>query len=158
MTLAIDAVNKTKITYTFHEYNYDPEATDSYGEDAAKGVGVSTKQMFKTLVVELDNNVTTLAIAVIPVFFQLDFKTYAKTINVKKVRIANKNDAEWATGYRVGGVSPFGLKKNLPVLVDNTIMDFETIYISAGKRGSYIELSPHDLIKITGAVIASIGR
>ena len=158
MTPAIIAIKKAKVSYTLHEYDYDPETTDSYGEDAAKGIHVSTKQMFKTLVVELNNDVTNLAVAVIPVFFQLDFKAYAKAIKSKKVRIANKNDAEWATGYRVGGVSPFGQKKKLPVIIDATVMNFQTIYISAGKRGSYIELSPQDLIKTINAEIAAIGR
>ncbi len=158
MTPAINAIKESNVPYTLHEYDYDPATPDSYGEDAAKGIGVSTKQMFKTLVVELNNNVTTLATAVIPVFYQLNFKAYAKAINAKKVRIANKNDAEWATGFRVGGVSPFGQKKKLPIIIDNTVTNFQTIYISAGKRGSYIELSPQDLIKTVNAKTAPIGR
>ncbi len=158
MTPAVEAVKKANIAYTFHEYNYDPEAQDSYGEDAAKGIGVSTKQMFKTLVVELNNNVTTLGVAVIPVFYQLDFKAYAKAVQAKKVRIANKNDAEWATGFRVGGVSPFGQKKKLPIVVDRSVNDFSTVYVSAGIRGAYIELSPQDLINTTEAFVAVIVR
>ena len=158
MTPAVDAVKKADIAYTLHEYDYDPATKDDYGEDAAKGIGVSTKQMFKTLVVELNNNVTTLGVAVIPVFYQLDFKAYAIAIQAKKVRIANKNDAEWATGFRVGGVSPIGQKKKLPIIVDSSVNDFDTVYVSAGKRGAYIELSPQDLIKVTDARIASIGK
>ncbi len=158
MTPAVNAVKKANIVYTLHEYDYDPATKDSYGEDAAKGIGVSTKQMFKTLVVVLNNNVTTLGVAVIPVACQLGFKAYANAIKTKKVRIANKNDAEWATGYRVGGVSPFGQKKKLPIIIDTSANDFSTVFVSGGKRGLYIELSPQDLLKTTEADSAPIGK
>lgn len=155
MTPAINSAKKAKITYIVHQYDHDP-GSQSYGEEAAEKLNVGTQRIFKTLVVALDNK--QLAVSVIPVAGKLDLKGFASAVGVKKVAMANHKDAERATGYVLGGISPLGQKKRLKMVIDNSALDFETIYVSAGKRGLDIELSPNHLAKLTGAIFAVISR
>lgn len=145
MTPAINSLKQSKIKYKVHEYNHDPKA-ESYGDEAAEKLGVSSDQMFKTLVVAISDR--ELAVAVLPVSKQLDLKLFAKALGIKKVLMADKKLVERITGYVVGGVSPIGQKKRLKTVVDISANNFETIYVSAGQRGMDIELSPQDLLSI----------
>ena len=157
MTPAINMAKKAKIQFTVHEYRHDPSA-DSYGEEAAHALGVNTDQVFKSLIIELNGKTNQLAVAVLPVSRRLDLKAYAAEAKVKKARMANSRDAERVTGYVLGGISPLGLRKRLPVLIDESVMKQNTVYVSAGKRGLQIELSPRDLVKLTDGEIAAISR
>ncbi|MDJ0806019.1 MAG: Cys-tRNA(Pro) deacylase [Gammaproteobacteria bacterium] len=153
MTPAVNAANKQGITFNIHEYRHDP-ANQAYGVEAAEKLGISADQVFKTLVVILDNG--HLAVAVIPVSQQLNLKRFAKAIGCKKVQMADKAAVERSTGYILGGVSPLGQKKRLMTLLDRSAKMFETIFVSAGRRGLEIELSPADLISITGGSLHEI--
>ena len=157
MTPAINAAKKAKIDYTVHEYQHDPNA-ESYGEEAAEAMGISAGQVFKTLLVAINGDNKKLAVGVVPVSGQLDLKAIASALKAKKVTMANPQDAERATGYVVGGISPLGQKKRLPMVVDSSAEQFPTIYMSAGKRGLEIEMAATDLVKLTGATLASIGK
>lgn len=145
MTPAINLLKQSKVKYKVHEYNHDPKA-ESYGDEAAEKLGVSSDHMFKTLVVAISDR--ELAVAVLPVSKQLDLKLFAKALGIKKVLMADKKLVERITGYVVGGVSPIGQKKRLKTVVDISANNFETIYVSAGQRGMDIELSPQDLLSI----------
>lgn len=125
----------------------------SYGEEASKKLGVDEKQVFKTIVVE---TTTGMAVGVVPVSSLLNMKNLAKTLKSKKCTMANKNDVERSTGYILGGVSPLAQKKSLPTVIDISANNFETIYVSAGKRGLDIELHPNDLKKLTRATFFNI--
>lgn len=153
MTPAIIAAEKNKVTFKLHEYQHDA-TNESYGIEAAQKLAVPADRVFKTLVVSIDNN--PLVVAVIPVSAMLSMKLIAKTLSAKKATMALKADVERSTGYVLGGVSPLGQKKPLKTIIDSSANQFSTIFVSAGKRGLEIELSPQDLQKLTKAIMAGI--
>ena len=152
MTPAINLAKKNKIKHSVHEYQHDASAIssgESYGQEAADKMGVNAEQVFKTLVVNLDNK--ELVVAVIPVSSMLSMKQVAKAAKAKKAVMADKSAVERSTGYVLGGVSPLGQKKRLRSFIDSSAQQYETIFVSAGKRGLEIELSPADLSQLLSA-------
>ena len=154
MTPAINAAKKAKISYTVHEYDHDP-AAESYGREAAEKLGVDPDRVFKTLVVDAGGE---LCVAVVPVMRQLDLKLMAKATGAKKAAMADVRAVERTTGYVVGGVSPLGQKKRLTTVIDASARDAATIFVSGGRRGLDIELSPADLASLTRARFAPVAR
>lgn len=155
MTPAINRAKKARITFTVHEYEHDPSG-ESYGLEAAHKMGVDPESVFKTLVVS--DGGKDLVVAVVPVSGQLDLKQLAKAVGVKKVAMADVKLVERTTGYVVGGVSPLGQKKQLSTVIDESAQALGTMYVSAGRRGLEIELSPGDLASLTRAAFASIAK
>lgn len=155
MTPGINVAKKAKVTHTVHEYAHDP-ASESYGLEAAEKLGVPEARVFKTLVVSLDGR--DLAVGVVPVSSMLGMKQIARAAGAKKAAMAAPADVERATGYVLGGVSPLGQKKRLRTFIDASAADFPTIFVSAGRRGLEIELSPHDLKALTGGSFAEISQ
>ncbi|MGM8226604.1 Cys-tRNA(Pro) deacylase [Cellvibrio sp. ARAG 10.3] len=153
MTPGINIARQHKIVHRVHEYAHDA-SSESYGLEAAEKLGVPGEQVFKTLVVALDNKA--LAVGVIPVSSMLSMKLIAKAAGAKKAAMADPADVERATGYVLGGVSPLGQKKRLKTIIDSSAEKFATIYVSAGRRGLEIELSPVDLKKLTNGLFAEI--
>ena len=138
MTPCVKMLKKAKVTYTIHQYQHDITC-ESYGEEAAQKLGVIQERVFKTLVVQSED---TLFVGVVPVSSKLSLKELAKVLGVKKVVMADAKIVEKSTGYVLGGVSPFGQKKRLVTIVDKSALDYETIFVSAGKRGLDVEISP----------------
>jgi Cys-tRNA(Pro)/Cys-tRNA(Cys) deacylase len=155
MTPAIKNLEKAKIEYQVHKYNHDPSSS-AYGEEAAEKLNISFDRLFKTLVVSVDHNI--LLVAVVPVSKQLDLKLFAKTAGSKKAKMADKNIVERTTGYILGGVSPIGQKKKLKTIIDTPALKFNTIFVSAGRRGLQIELTPENLRLQTGAIYDEISK
>lgn len=153
MTPAVNIAKKANIPYTLHSYTHDP-ASASYGEEASEKLGITADRVFKTLVALIDSR--ELVVAVIPVSSMLSMKQIAKAAGGKKGEMAKGTDVERSSGYILGGVSPLGQKKRLRTFIDETAENFPTIYISAGRRGLEIELSPNDLAKITDAKMAAL--
>lgn len=153
-TPATVALTQAKAPFSTHAYEHDPTAP-SYGTEAALALGVPPERVFKTLVADVDG---TLTVAVVPVSGSLDLKALASAVGGKKAAMADPAAAERSTGYVLGGISPLGQRKRLRTVLDESALGFETVYCSAGKRGLEIELSPHDLVTVTGAVTAPIGR
>jgi Cys-tRNA(Pro)/Cys-tRNA(Cys) deacylase len=153
MTPAVNFAKKIKIKFNLHRYEHD-DSSSSFGEEAAAKLNVSKDRVFKTLVVSLDDK--ELAVAVVPVSKQLDLKACAALLGAKKCHMADQKDVERTTGYVVGGVSPLGQKKVLRTMLDESAFAFETIYVSAGKRGLQIELSPKDLCKAVAGIVAPL--
>ena len=151
MTPAINAAKQARVNYTIHEYEHDP-AAESYGEEAAEKIGANPAQVFKTLVVSLDGK--DLAVGVVPVTAMLGLKQIAKAAGAKKALMADKQLVQRTTGYVLGGVSPLGQKKPLKTFIDQSAEGFETVFVSAGKRGLEIELAPADLARLTQARFA----
>ena len=138
MTPAIDAARKAKIVFSIHEYEHDPSAA-SFGLEAAEKLGLDPARVFKTLVVDAGSE---LVVAVLPVACQLNLKRLAKAVGAKKACMADVQLVERTTGFVVGGVSPLGQKKRLATVIDKSAKEHETIFVSAGRRGLDIELSP----------------
>ncbi|MEU3689147.1 Cys-tRNA(Pro) deacylase [Streptomyces narbonensis] len=153
-TPATVALTTAGTPYTLHAYEHDP-ASPSYGEEAAEALGVSPDRVFKTLVADVDGELT---VAVVPVAGQLDLKALASAVGGKRAAMADPAAAERTTGYVRGGISPLGQRKRLRTVLDASASDHATICISAGRRGLEVELSPGDLAALTSAVVAPIGR
>ncbi|MFQ3323107.1 MAG: Cys-tRNA(Pro)/Cys-tRNA(Cys) deacylase [Pseudomonadales bacterium] len=153
MTPAIELAKKNKIARIVHEYEHDA-ASESYGLEAAEKLGVSESRVFKTLVVRLNDD--SLVVGILPVSSILSMKLMAKAVGAKKAVMADMAEVERATGYVLGGVSPLGQKRQLKTVIDRSARDFETIYISAGRRGLEIELNSADLQKLAAGLFATI--
>lgn len=153
MTPGIQAAKKAKVSFTVHEYEHDPTA-ESYGNEAAEKMGVDPNRVFKTLVVSIDGK--TLAVAVLPVTHLLSLKLIARAAGAKKATMADKQDVQRSTGYVLGGVSPLGQKKRLKTFIDGSAKQFDTVFVSAGKRGLEIELAPADLTRLTDGQFAPL--
>ena len=153
MTPGINVAKKAKITHKVHEYAHD-SSSESYGLEASEKLGVPESRVFKTLVVSLDNK--ELAVGVIPVSSMLSMKLIAKAAGAKKAKMAEQSEVERSTGYVLGGVSPLGQKKRLKTIIDSSAKHHSTVYVSAGRRGLEIELSPNDLVKLVNGAFAEI--
>jgi Cys-tRNA(Pro)/Cys-tRNA(Cys) deacylase len=153
VTPAIELATKANVAFTVHQYQHDPNG-ESYGDEAATTLGIDPQQVFKTLVVEL--NTGELAVAIVPVSGSLSLKGIAAAANAKKARMADKLKVQRITGYVLGGVSPIGQRKRLTTIIDKSANNFDTIFVSAGKRGLEIELNASDLATLTGATFATI--
>jgi Cys-tRNA(Pro)/Cys-tRNA(Cys) deacylase len=153
MTPAIEMAKKYNVAYTVHEYKHDA-ASQSYGLEASEKLGISATRVFKTLVVKLNDD--SFAVGILAVSFMLNLKLIAKAVGAKKAIMADIADVERATGYVLGGVSPLGQKRQLKTVIDQSAKAFETIYVSAGRRGLEIELKPADLQKMAASFFAPI--
>jgi Cys-tRNA(Pro)/Cys-tRNA(Cys) deacylase len=119
-----------------------------YAVAVARALGRAPAQLFKTLVASVGGS---LRVFVVPADRQLDLRAVGK-----RAELADRALAERATGYVVGGISPLGQRKRLPATLDESALAWETILVSAGKRGLQIELRPEDLVELTGATVAAI--
>jgi Cys-tRNA(Pro)/Cys-tRNA(Cys) deacylase len=153
-TPATVALAKAGVEFTLHPYEHDPTAA-SYGTEAAEVLGLDPAHVFKTLLASVDGR---LVVAVVPVTGQLDLKALASAAGGKKAVMADPADAERATGYVVGGISPLGQRRRLPTYVDDSAATLDTVYVSGGRRGLDIGLSPADLLRATGASYAPLRR
>jgi len=154
-TPALRAAAQAGIEHRVHTYEHDPAAA-SYGLEAAGRLGVDPQRVFKTLVSTVDG--VGLAVAVVPVASTLDLRSLARALGGKRAAMATAADAERATGYVVGGISPLGQRRRLPTVLDGSAGDFDTIFVSGGRRGLELELAPADLLALTGGRLAAVAR
>lgn len=138
--------------HRLHSYAHDEG--QAFGLEAAEKLDLDPLAVFKTLLVQSAD--ADFAVAVIPVSKQLNLKLVAKALGTKSVAMALANDAQRVTGYVIGGISPIGQKKSLMTLIDQSAETLPTIYVSGGRRGLEIELSPQNLLHITSARFAAI--
>ena len=134
MTPAINQLRKAKIPHKIHEYEHDSRM-ESYGIEAVEKLNLDVNRVFKTLVVSVDSG--ELAIAVVPASKLLALKAFSSAIGVKKSTLADPKAAERSTGYVVGGISPLGQRRPLTTVVDEIALSYETIFVSAGRRGLF---------------------
>jgi Cys-tRNA(Pro)/Cys-tRNA(Cys) deacylase len=150
VTPAVEAAKSAGIEFQLHEYEGVEVGVGDYALAVAAALGRPPEQLFKTLVAKVDG---TLTVLVVPAGSQLDLRAVGK-----RAELAGKAEAERATGYVVGGISPLGQRRALPTTVDASVFEWETILVSAGRRGLQIELAPADLVRLTGASVGEITR
>jgi Cys-tRNA(Pro)/Cys-tRNA(Cys) deacylase len=155
MTPAVHLAKRARVPFEVHEYRHDPAAA-SYGEEAVRALGVSAERVFKTLVVSLEPQGH--AVAVVPMAGSLDLKALATALGAKRAVLAEPREAERLTGYLLGAISPLGQKRRLDTVVDESALQRQTIFVSAGRRGLELELAPAVLVELCGAGTAAIAR
>ncbi|HWD61777.1 MAG TPA: Cys-tRNA(Pro) deacylase [Humibacter sp.] len=153
-TPATLALTTAGIPFTQHVYEHDSAET-AFGLEAARKLGVDASRVFKTLLADADGR---LVVGIVPVSGQLDLKALASTVGAKRATLADPAVAQRKTGYIVGGISPIGQKTSLTTVLDASASAFDTIFVSGGRRGFDIELTPADLLRITGGTTGPIGR
>ncbi|HWU48049.1 MAG TPA: Cys-tRNA(Pro) deacylase [Humibacter sp.] len=151
-TPAIVALQRVGIAFTAHAYQHDPTVT-AFGAEAAVALAVEPARVFKTLLADAGGR---LLVGIVPVTGQLDLKALASAAGVKRATMAEAAVAERKTGYVVGGISPIGQKTRSQTVLDETAQLFTTIFVSGGRRGLDLELSPADLLAVTGGILAPI--
>lgn len=142
-----------RVAHTLHPYDVSPDAAN-YGALVADALGVEPDRVFKTLITVVDD---ALAVAVVPVTGDVDLKALAAAVGGKRAALADRAVAERSSGYVRGGISPLGQRRRLPTVVDDSALDLDLMYVSAGRRGLQVSLAPADLVRLTGAVTAPIG-
>lgn len=151
-TPATVVLGKAGIAFTLHEYAYDPGA-DRVGLQAAAALGANPGQVFKTLMTLLDGKPLC---AIVASDREVAMKRLAAAAGGKSAQMMRPEEAERLTGYRVGGISPFGQKRRVPVLIDRPALDWPDIYLNGGRRGLQVRLAPADAVRVLGATVADI--
>jgi len=151
-TPAVRALVQADVPFTEHPYDHDPDHP-SFGLEAAEALGLDAGSVFKTLMATVDG---TLTVAVLPVECSLNLKALATACGGKRAGLASPADAERATGYVVGGISPLGQRTRHRTVVDRSATRLELMYVSGGRRGFDLGLVPADLIRLTDAVVADV--
>jgi Cys-tRNA(Pro)/Cys-tRNA(Cys) deacylase len=152
-TKALLALEASGLTFRVHDIPAEPGDV-GYAKAAAAALGVEADRVFKTLVAMVDGEPV---VGVVPASRQLSLKAIAAAAGGKKAEMAQPPVAEKLTGYVVGGISPIGQKRQLPTFIDETAILFDTIFVSAGRRGMDVEVAPDDLVVLTGGTYADIG-
>lgn len=159
-TPAVRALDRADVRYTLRGYDHDPRA-ESFGLEAAQALDVDPDRVLKTLLAVLapgGGRPGHLVVGVVPVSGQLDLKALARALGGSRASMAPVAEAERATGYVAGGISPLGQRRRLPTVVDDSALAFDTVLVSAGRRGLDVELAPGDLVRLTEAVTAPVAR
>lgn len=155
-TRATVALTKLGVRFGVHEYEHNPRVTN-FGMEAATALDLPAEQVFKTIIFIAETGSRPEPIvAVSPVAWEIDTKAVARALGAKRVSSCKPVEAERITGYVVGGISPIAQKSKLRTVVDEGALTHERVYVSGGRRGMDISLTPADLIAVTQAQIASI--
>jgi len=144
---------RAKMNFLLHPYDYEAAGDDQKGVAAAHALGQPLERVYKTLMVEIDGRP---ACAVIPVAQSLSMKKVAACLGGKAAQMMPPDKAERLTGYRVGGISPFGQKRRVPTAIDASARDQASIFINAGKRGLLLEIAPDDAARALQAGFATL--
>ena len=155
MTPAVKQLEKAGVDFTLAEYDHDPRSP-AYGEEAARALNLSPDEVFKTLLARLDDG--RLAVAIVPVSRRLDLKALARAAGARRATMAEAEEAQRATGYVVGGISPLGQKRRLATFLDTDAEALAAIHVSGGRRGLEIRLAPADLLRLTNGRLATLSR
>jgi Cys-tRNA(Pro)/Cys-tRNA(Cys) deacylase len=148
-TLALD---KAGVGYTLHRYDYDPDA-EKIGMQAAEALDVAPHRVLKTLMAEVDGRPVCV---VVPSDREVSMKRLAAAFDGKAAKMMRPGDAERLTGYHVGGISPFGSRKRVPVAIDEAALRETRVFVNGGQRGLQVELAPDDIVKVLTAVVAPL--
>jgi len=151
-TRATQALTRLGIKFALHTYDYDPDA-DSIGLQAAEALGVAPHRVLKTLMAEVDGKPVCV---VVPSDREVSMKKLAAAFAGKAASMMRPSDAERLTGYHVGGISPFGQKKRVPVAIEAAALEESSVYLNGGQRGLQVELDPKDAARALDAIVAAL--
>lgn len=151
-TPATVVLQKAGVTFTLHEYDYDPNAA-RIGMQAAEALGVSPARLLKTLMAKAGGAVVCV---LVPSDRELSLKKLAAAAGAKEAAMCAPAEAERITGYHVGGISPFGHRKRVAVFVEEAALAHLTVIVNGGLRGLQIELAPEDLVRLLSARTAAL--
>jgi Cys-tRNA(Pro)/Cys-tRNA(Cys) deacylase len=152
VTPAIHALESAGVSFRTLQYVHD-ETTSSWGGEAAAALGLDPDQVFKTLLVTADDRFT---VAIVPIERKLSPKALGVVLGAKRADLAAPQDAQRVTGYVVGGISPFGQRRRLATVVDDSCQLHDVMYVSGGRRGLEVGVAPGDLIRLLAATVAPI--
>jgi Cys-tRNA(Pro)/Cys-tRNA(Cys) deacylase len=154
-TPAMVMLERSGIEFAVHAFDHELVDAEElgYGRAAAHALGVDESRVFKTLLAQSEKSAV---VAIVPVSSQLSLKALAQVLGVKRCEMVPANDAQRITGYVVGGISPFGQKKKLLTVVDESAIDLSTMFVSGGRRGLDIEVAPTELIRVLDALSGAI--
>lgn len=153
-TPATAFLKKHNIAFELITYDYHPDG-EKVGLQAAEAIGADPAQVFKTLMVKVDEKPV---VAVIPVDHEANMKKLATAFSGKHAEMMRVPEAEKITGYKVGGISPFGQRRILPTIFEESVLAFELIYLNGGGRGLQVKLNPKDAIAVLNAQTAVFHR
>jgi Cys-tRNA(Pro)/Cys-tRNA(Cys) deacylase len=151
-TPATLALSSAGVAFTLFPYDYDPDAP-RVGLQAAEALGKSPDQVFKTLMAEVDGKPVCV---VVPSDCEVSMKKLAATFGGKSANMMKPVDAERLTGFKVGGISPFGQRRKVPTAIDETAELFDEVLINGGQRGLLVGLKPADAARIAEAKLADL--
>jgi len=151
-TRATQALQQAGVSFTVHAYEYDPNA-ERIGLQAAEAIGVDPNRVLKTLMVQVDGKP---ACVVVPSDREVNLKKLAAALGGKAAQMMKPADAERLTGYHVGGISPFGQKKRVPTLVEQSALAHEEVFMNGGQRGLQVRLKPKDAVAALEAKVAAL--
>jgi len=156
-TPALDLLAKAGVPFTVHEYEH--VAKDHFGDETVAALGVPAERVFKTLLASvLGGAKPELVVGIVPVSGLLDLKALTAAVGGKRADMADPAAAQRSSGYVVGGISPLGQRTRLRTVVDESALAYETVLVSGGRRGLQLELAPAELVRLTDAIVAEIGR
>ena len=151
-TPATVALTKAGVAFDLYPYDYDPDAP-RVGLQAAEALGMAPEQVFKTLMVLVDGAP---ACVIVPSDGEVSMKKLAAVLGGKSAQMMRPADAERLTGYKVGGVSPFGQKKTVPTAMDETAILFDRVLINGGQRGLLLGVAPDEALRATDGLLADL--
>jgi Cys-tRNA(Pro)/Cys-tRNA(Cys) deacylase len=151
-TRATLALQRIGVKFKLRSYEYDANA-DSIALQAAESLGVEPARVLKTLMAEVDGKPVC---AVVPSDRDLSMKKLASAFDGKAARMMRPTDAERLTGYHVGGISPFGQKKQVPIVIEAGALAHSSVFLNGGQRGLQIEIDPNDVVKAAGAIARAL--
>src|SRR6478752_1973369 len=151
-TRATLALQNLGVKFTLHAYDYDPDAA-SIGLQAAEALGEPPSRVLKSLMALVDGKPVCV---VVPSDREVSMKKLASAFGAKAAKMMRPADAERLTGYHVGGISPFGQKKRVPVAIEQSALGHASVFVNGGQRGLQIELDPHDAAKAAAAIVQAL--
>lgn len=151
-TRATKMLEDAGVAFTLHTYEYDPNA-DRVGLQAAEAIGESPQRVLKTLMALVDRKPVCV---IVPSDREVSMKKLAAAFGGKSAEMMKPADAERATGYKVGGISPFGQTRKVPTAIELSALEHERVYMNGGQRGLQVRLAPSDAARVLGAVVAQL--
>jgi Cys-tRNA(Pro)/Cys-tRNA(Cys) deacylase len=151
-TRATQALSKAGVSFTVHTYDYDPGA-ERVGLQAAEALGEAPSRVLKTLMAEVDGKPVCV---IVPSDEEVSMKKLASAFGGKSASMMKPADAERLTGFVVGGISPFGQKKEVPTAIEEAALAHDAVYMNGGQRGLQVRLAPRDAAAALKAIVAPV--